>query len=188
LNSTAENTSFGDDCNAETLWRSIAIGMRIKRIFAGSIVALLLSVSPLAAACDLSCAFARADSDCHRQKLETEDPASGGMKMDGMTMVGMSMPDTDATADPLASFTSSRENANHPSIGEMGPCERQNCDSGSAVFARSSRSVASGRHLFLAVTGKFRVREMQIPFHDARDDVATYPMRGGNLLPLTLRI
>jgi len=162
--------------------------MRIKRIFAGSIVALLLSVSPLAAACDLSCAFARADSDCHLQKLKTQDPASGGMKMDGMAMDGMSMSEMAATADPRESFTISREDGNHPSIGEMGTCERHNCDSGSAVSARSRRSVASSPHVILPVTRTSRARDTRMPFHHARDNVAMHPIRGGNPLPLNLRI
>ena len=67
--------------------------MMIRRIFAGSIVALLLSVSSLAAACDLSCAFASMNSDCHSQQTESQDSASGGMNMDGMAMAGMTMPE-----------------------------------------------------------------------------------------------
>ena len=59
-------------CNCETLWRKIETGMMIRRIFAGSIVALLLSVSSLAAACDLSCAFASMNSDCHSQQAESK--------------------------------------------------------------------------------------------------------------------
>jgi hypothetical protein len=157
--------------------------MIIRRIFAGSIVALLLTVSPLAAACDLSCAFARADSDCHSQKVEAQDPASGGMTMDGMAM-----PEMAQNKDQLAMSTISRANANHPSIGDMVPCEKQSCNSNTAVSAKTSRSVDSQFHTILAATETLGSREILKLLHGARDDVATYYIRDGSSLHLTLRI
>jgi hypothetical protein len=162
--------------------------MMTRRIFAGSIVALLLSVSPLAAACDLSCAFARADSDCHSQKVETQDPASGDMKMDGRTMDGMAMPEMAQNKDLLAMSTISRAKANHPSIGDMGPCEKQSCDSNSAVSANTSRFFDSQLHAIPAVIETPRAGETLKLVHDARDDIATSHVRGGSSLHLTLRI
>ena len=155
----------------------------IRRIFAGSIVALLLSVSPLAAACDLSCAFARTDSDCHSRKVEAQDLTSGGMNMDGMAM-----PEMAQNKDQLTMSTMSRANANHPSIGDMGPCEKQPCDGNSAVSAKTSRSVDSQFHTILAVTETLDAPEILKRLHYARDDVATYYIRDGSSLHLTLRI
>ena len=66
--------------------------MMIRRIFTGSIVVLLLSASSFAAACDVSCAFAAMNSDCHSEQTKSQDMAPGGMKMDGMAMAGMTMP------------------------------------------------------------------------------------------------
>ena len=143
--------------------------MIIRRTFAGSIVALLLSVSPLAAACDLSCAFAAMKSDCHSQQTESLDLASGGMKTDGMAMAGMTMPGMAQSEGQPAVSAISRTEAIHPSIGEMGPCERQACDSNSAVSAQVSQSVDSHFHSIQAVTESSRADNALSLFHGARD-------------------
>src|SRR5579864_3745334 len=111
--------------------------MRIRRIFAGSIVALLLSVSPLAAACDISCAFPSISADCHSQRTESQASASGGMKMDGMAMAEMPMPEMANGQGQQPEPAATGPNASHALIGEMGPCERQSCDNGFSVSARA---------------------------------------------------
>ena len=162
--------------------------MMIRRTFAGSIVALLLSVSPLAAACDLSCAFAAMKSDCHSQQTESQDLTSGGMKMDGMAMAGMTMPETAQSEDQPAVSAVSQTKAIHPSIGEMGPCERQACDSSSAVSAKSSRSADSHLYSIPAVTDTSRASNALSLFHGARDSIATFHVRDGSPLHLSLRV
>ena len=164
--------------------------MMIRRIFGGSIVALLLTMSPLAAAFDLSCAFASMNSDCHSQGSELQDSASGGMKMDGigMAMDGMTMPEMAPSEDQLAVSALSRTNASHPSIGEMGPCEKQSCDNNSAVNAKTTRSVDSHFHSILAVAETPRAGDALALFHDARDDIARHRHRDENPLHLSLRI
>jgi hypothetical protein len=156
--------------------------MMIRRTFAGSIVALLLSVSPLAAACDLSCAFAAMKSDCHSQQTESQDLASG------MAMAGMTMPEMAQSENQLPVTALSQTKSIHPSIGEMGPCERQACDSNSAVSAKTTRSVDSHFHFIPAVTETSRASDGISLFHGARDSIATFHVRDGSPLHLSLRV
>jgi hypothetical protein len=162
--------------------------MNIQRIFTGSIAALLLAVSPLAAACDLSCAFPSMNSDCHSGRAESQDSASGGMKMDGMAMAGMTMPKMAGSEEQQAVSAISRANMAHHSIGEMGPRERQACDSGSAVSAKSSRFINSQLHSMVASTETPRPDGALALFRDARDAIALHPLRAGIPLHLNLRV
>ena len=175
-------------CNGETLCRRIEIGMMTRRIFAGTIVALLLSVSSLAAACDLSCAFPSMGADCHSEQTEPQGSSSGVMKLDGMAMAGMTMPETGSNANHQAVSAISRANASHPSIGEMGPCEKQSCDSDTPVSARMTRSIDSQFHSILANTETPRANCAPTLFHDARDDIAHYLPSGKSPLRLSLRV
>jgi hypothetical protein len=164
------------------------MGMMIRRIFAGSIIALLLSVTSLAAACDVSCAFASMSSDCHAKRIESQDSAPGDMKMDGMAMGGMTMPAIASSGDQPAVSTPAHPKASHPSIGEMGPCERQACDNGSAIFAKTTRSGDLHLHSILAGTETPRAEGALKLFHDARDNIAHYRPSDGSPLQLSLRI
>jgi hypothetical protein len=162
--------------------------MMIRRIFAGTIVALLLSVASLTAACDLSCAFASMNSDCHSAQTESQDAAVGGMKMDGMEMAGMNMPETAGGDGQQAVSAAALPSVAHPSIGEMGPCEKQNCDNGSAVSTKTTRSVDSLSHSLLAVAGAPCADDALTMFRGARYDVASFPIRDGSPLHISLRI
>jgi len=171
-----------------SLCRRIEAGMLNRRIFAGSIVALLLSVSPLAAACDLSCAFASMSSDCHLQQTQPQDSASGGMDMNGMSMAGMAMPGMAGGEGQPIDSVAARANTSHASIGDMGPCERRSCDSSSSISATASRSVDSRFHSVVAIAGTLRADVASLFFHDARDDVAHYRPLDASPLQLSLRI
>jgi hypothetical protein len=162
--------------------------MMIRRILVGSIVALLLSVSSLAAACDLSCAFPSMGADCHAEQTEPQDSSSGGMKMDGMAMAGMTMPEMGSSAYHQAISAISRTNASHASIGEMGPCEKQSCDSDTPVSARMTRSIDAQFHSVLTDTETSRANCAPTLFHDARDDIAHYLPGGKSPLRLSLRV
>jgi hypothetical protein len=162
--------------------------MMIRRIFAGSMGALLLSVTSLAAACDVSCTFASMSSDCHAKQTESQDLAPGGMNMDGMAMAGMTMPGMAISEGQQAVPAISRLKASHPSIGEMGPCERQSCDNGSAVFSKTSRSGDSHFHSISAVTEIARPDGALTLFRDARDDIEYHYSCDGSPLHLSLRI
>jgi hypothetical protein len=162
--------------------------MMIRRIFAGSIAALLLSVTSLAAACDVSCAFASMSSDCHAKQTESQNLAPGGTAMDGMAMAGMMMPEMAKSEDQQAVPGISRLKASHSSIGEMGPCERQSCDNGSAIFAKTSQSGDSQFHSILAITEIARADSALTLFRDARDDIEYHYSCDGSPLHLSLRI
>jgi hypothetical protein len=162
--------------------------MMIRRTFAGSIVALLLSVTSLAAACDVSCAFASMSSDCHAKQSESQDTAAGGMKMDGMAMAGMTMPEIAISGDQPAVSAPSHAKASHPSIGEMGPCERQACDNGSAVFAKTPRPGDTQLHSLSASPEIPLAEDLLRLFHDARNDIARYRPSDGSPIHPSLRI
>src|SRR5579863_7228351 len=163
--------------------------MMIKRIFAGSIVALLLSMSPLAAACDLSCALPSLNSDCHSEQTKPQDPSSGDMKMDGMAMDRMTMPETAQGENQPAASASSAAKASHLSIGKMGPCERQACDGDAGVSAKASRSADSHFHSTLvAIPGTLSSDCAPPLFHDARVEIATQLVCDGSPLHFALRI
>jgi hypothetical protein len=162
--------------------------MMIKRIFAVSIAAILLSVSSLAAACDLSCSFASMKSDCHSQKTESRDSMSGAKIMDGMAMAGMTMPEMAKGESQHAVSALSQANAAHPSIGEMGPCEHQSCGNSYAGSAKTSRSADSHFSSILTTTEALRTNIAPPLIHEARDDVGTNPARDGSLFHLSLRV
>jgi hypothetical protein len=162
--------------------------MRIRRIFAGSIVALLLSVSPLAAACDLACAFARADSECHSQAAPGQSPAHAGAKTDGMAMAGMTMPKMPGAEDPQTESVAAHANGGHPSMGEMGACEKQPCNHGFAISARTRRSFDPRVPSIVANT-KFPAADLAaVPLHDARDNLANDHPSDASPFQLSLRI
>jgi hypothetical protein len=175
-------------CNLELRRRRMEIGMMVKRIIAGSIVTLLLSVSSLAAACDLSCAFGGANSDCHSQETPFQDSANAGMKMDGMDMAGMTMPDVSKGESQQPDSAISSPTPGHPAIGEMGACEKQPCYDGPAISAKTVRFVDSQIHFLVAIIEAPGV-EVSLPFlYDARDDIAFYRPLDVSPLQLPLRI
>ncbi len=163
--------------------------MILRRILAGSILALLLSASSLGAACDLSCAFASMNSDCHSARADSEASESGSMNMAGMAMAaGMIMPEMGGSQDQQAIPVISEAKPQHTSIGAMGPCEKQACDGSSTISARMNGSSDSRFHLIPAVSETPRAVGAQTLFRDARDDVANDHLKDESPLHLSLRI
>lgn len=162
--------------------------MKIKRIFAGSIVVVLLFASSLAAACDLSCAFALMSSDCHSHQAESQGSESGTMTVDVMEMAGMTMPEMAYGETVHVISAISQSNGSHPSIGEMGPCEKQACDNGTAVSVKTARSVNSQIHSITAVPEIPRAHQGLCSFRDARDAIATQLVLDESPLHSSLRI
>lgn len=163
--------------------------MVIRRTFATSIVALLLAVSPLAVACDLSCAFSSMESDCHSPQLDSRDLPSVGTNTDGMNMAGMDMPETPSELSESGDSTVSPAHVAHPSIGDMGPCEKQACDGGSAVFAKSFRLGDLHSQLHFVATRADGAEAALGLFRVARDEITAPQLSaGGSPLPLNLRI
>ena len=162
--------------------------MTTRRICAGVIAVLMFSVSSMAAACDLSCTFARSQSDCHAQGANHPSSADASLRMDGMAMDGMAMPEMAGGEGQIAVSARAERMPGHPSITEMGPCERQSCDTASAVSARSVRTAAVDFHLILALVEAPLAARASPVFHDARDDLATTLPRDGSPLLVSLRI
>jgi hypothetical protein len=168
--------------------RSIEIAMLFKRTCAGLIVGLLLLVSSAGAACDLSCAFAGAGSDCHSLESQRQSKTDSPMAMDGGDMAGMSMPgEMNNEARPAVSEISQTRPA-HPSLGEMGLCERQSCVAPTTISAKSNRSTTSQFRLALSIAPLPSANVSLPAFHDARDDVAQPRSDCGRPRPISLRI
>lgn len=157
-----------------------------KRAVAGSIVALLVAVTSMAASCDLSCAFGFADSDCHASALPAPDSGTSAMNMSGMDMAGMAMPGTTDGSNPSPGV--SREMAAHPAIGDMGPCERQSCERSSFVATKTVRAGGARVALVLPVAHDASACAVSQILHGARDDVAHSAMPQAVSLTLVLRI
>ncbi len=172
----------------ESLWSRIEICMTTRRMFACSIVALLVVTSALSLACGLSCSFASMNSDCHSLQAETRDSADGGMQMGGIAMAGMTMPEMAVGEKHQTASTFTPANAGHPLIGETGMCGMHSCDNATAVSSRANHSVDSALHSLVA---KFVSSTGLIPpqlFRDARDDIPHDPPGDASPFSLSLRI
>lgn len=160
----------------------------MKRTVAGTIVALLVAVTSMAAACDLSCAFGMAESDCHSDGARAQTSMESAMDMSGMDMSGMIMPGMASYQSQPLDSTMSRTDATHPSIGDMGPCERQSCDRGSFVATKSGRS----NNAVVSCIGPVAADSVDVAFaqslHSARDDISQGRPFHASLLALVLRI
>jgi hypothetical protein len=164
--------------------------VNLKRMLAGSIVVLMLLVSSMAAACDLSCGFAKARADCHSVRMNTLESAAADMEMSDTGMSGMAMPPESSATIPdqgAASFTFHIE-MHDALIGEMGPCERQSCNEYGAYISKSTRHDASQFRAALTVVSLPRMALLQTSFYDLRDGVATFSPGDGVPLRMTLRI
>jgi hypothetical protein len=162
--------------------------MMMRRIFAGSIIVLLLSVSALAAACDLSCAFAQLQSDCDSTQAITQTKGqefgTTDVTMPDMTMPGMD--DAGSGNQPLASAPAEPKAA-HEVIGEMGPCERQACAQSPAI-ATQANHLAAHVDADRTIAGFSNLEYPQASFHDARDAIVLHNPDFYNPASMSLRV
>jgi hypothetical protein len=144
--------------------------VKINRIFVGTIAVLLMCVSSLLPACDLSCGFSPFRSDCHSPQMATEESDASDM-----TMAGMTMPESagDSPADQSVVSSISQEMPAHAAFVEMGACERQSCAQAPGIVSISIHSAAAQFEKISAVIGFPGMELTKIVFHDARDDI--YP-------------
>ena len=174
-------------------WSSLADVLKMKRVFAGSMVALMLSVSAFAASCDLSCGFASSRSDCHTQNTQVQPSVTADVNMD-MPMAGMQMPGMPATgtrnqtASQISVFEMSREIPHHASFVDIGACERQSCSEDQAVAARVNPSTMSHCDVTWAVAHSCYVDRFPATFHDGGDDISQGVRESHSPPVLTLRI
>jgi hypothetical protein len=164
--------------------------MMTRRIFAGSIAVILLSVSSLAAACDLSCGFVSMKSDCHAQQTEPQESSSGDMNMNGMSMAGMTMPTMsggDSMNQQMVSAPS-RTLPFHAAVVDMGTCERQSCDQSPVLAVKANHPAAAKSDVACAIIGFPRRVSLQVAFHDARDGLTRLDQIVHAPLRVTLRV
>jgi len=105
-----------------------------------------------------------------------------------MVMAGMTMPETASGEVQTTDSAIAVAGAVHPSIGDMGLCEKQACDSTSAVSTKATRSVVSHLNSLSPVIEAPPDEVAQLPIHNARDDIAASSVHIGTPLPLSLRI
>jgi hypothetical protein len=156
--------------------------MKLSAIVAVPTIALLLSVSSLAAACDLACEFVQFQSDCHSTQI-VHPPGE-------MSMAGMSMPEMDgANRKNLQVFTAAPVAMNtHASFVDMGTCERQSCDQTQTLTSKVSHSTAVQFEAIWTIAGFSNVDVTPHTFHEARDDTSPFDSVVHLLPSLPLRI
>jgi hypothetical protein len=162
-------------------WRSIEVGaivfkrrrrqnlsVKTRRVFASTLVALLLCVSSLAAACDLSCGFALFRSDCHSLQIAADETQRAGM-----TMAGMAMPEMAGQSSTNQRLASSAPQAMpiHAVLADMGACERQSCDQTQVLASKANHTTAAQFETVSAAAGFFHVGSLQAALHEARDGI-----------------
>jgi hypothetical protein len=159
--------------------------VKIRRIFAVSLVGLLLFVSSMAAACDLSCGFALFRSDCHSPEMAATDSGASDMTMAGMRMAERA--DEDSTDQQIASSPQQAMPA-HAVLADMGACERQSCDQAQALASKANHSTTTQLDGMSTIAGSSRIDNLQGVFHDARGGIARISPVVHSPLAVTLRI
>ena len=151
----------------------------------GLLTALLLCVSSLAAACDLSCGFALFRSDCHSPQM-----AAGESGPSGMTMAGMAMPEVagDISTDQQVVSPAPQAMPTHAVLVDMGACERQSCDQAQALASKANHSAATQFETISTVAGFSHIDSLRASFHEARGDIAPLSPVGHSPLSVNLRI
>ena len=159
----------------------------MNRIFAGTLVALMLCVSSLGVACDLSCGFPTDGSNCHTQQAQTHDSALPNMKMGDMA--GTAMPEMDDASSPHQEVisNSSHAMAAHAALIDMNACERQSCNQ-EQTAAQSNRSAVRNFDTTSPVAGFFQLNNREAIFHATWDGVALHHFEIHSPLNISLRI
>jgi len=159
--------------------------VKIQRIFVGTIAVLLMCVSSLFPACDLSCGFSPFRSDCHSPQMATGESDASDMSMDGMTM-----PESagDNRANQPGISAAQQEMPAHAALVEMRACARQSCAQAPGFVSTSIHSAATQFERISVANGFSEINPPKIVFHDARDDISR-PDRALHLsLNVSLRI
>jgi hypothetical protein len=159
--------------------------VKIKRIFVGTLGLLLMCVSAILPACDLSCGFSAFQSDCHSPRM-----ASADSDYSDMTMAGMTMPQSagDTAADQVAISSSSHKMPAHAALVDMGACARQSCAQAPGLVSASIHSAATQFERISAVNGFPGMDLSKIVFRDDRNEISP-PDRALHLsLNVSLRI
>jgi hypothetical protein len=149
------------------------------------LAALLLCVSSLAAACDLSCGFALFRSDCHSPQIAAEES-----QRPEMAMAGMAMPETAGGSSTNQPMVSSPPQAmpGHAVLTDMGACMRQSCDQAQALASKANHSTAGQFETVSTIAGFFHTENLQTAFHEARGGIAPFTPIVHSPLHVSLRL
>jgi len=154
--------------------------VKIRGIFVLSLVALLLFVSSLAAACDLSCGFALFRSDCHSPEMAATDSGASDMTL-------VERADENSTEQQIASSPHQAMPA-HAVLADMGACERQSCDQAQALASKADHSTAAQFDTISTHAESPSMESLQTALHETRDDIPLFSPLVGSLLDVSLRI
>jgi len=149
------------------------------------LAALLLFVSSLAAACDLSCGFALFRSDCHSPQMAADESLRPEMAMAGMAMPEMAG-DSSANQPMLSSAPQSM--AGHAVLADMGACMRQSCDQAQALASKANHSTAGRFETVSIIAGFFHTENLRAAFHEARGGISPLTPIVHSPLDVSLRI
>jgi hypothetical protein len=133
------------------------------------LAALLLCVSSLAAACDLSCGFALFRSDCHSPQMAADESQRPGMAIAGMAMPEMA--GDSSTNQPMVS-SALQSMPGHAVLAEMGACMRQSCDQAQALASKANHSTAGQFETVSTIAGFFQTENLRAAFQEARGGIA----------------
>ena len=154
--------------------------MKSRRIFAGTLAALLLCVSSFAAACDLSCGFALFRSDCHSPEMAATDSGASDMTM-------AERADENSTEQQIVSSPDQAMPA-HAVLADMGACERQSCDQAQALASKADHSTAAQFDTISTHAESLSMESLQTALYETRDDIPLFSPFVDSLLDVSLRI
>jgi len=159
--------------------------VKIRRIFACFLAALLLCVSSVAAACDLSCGFAESRADCHSLQ-----EAAGELAPAEMPMAGMNMPEMAGDSSTNQQMVSPAPQAMpaHARLVDMGACARQPCDESQALASKANHSAVAQFEAVSTVAGFPHVESLRATFHRVRGAAAPLIRIVHSPLDVSLRI
>ena len=185
-------------CDEERGWRSMKHSpsacerpgprknsVKFRRIFAGSLVMLLMYVSSLAAACDLSCGFSLFRSDCHSPEIASADSGPSDI-----TMVAMTMPEMAGENSTERQISSSPKQAMppHAALADLGACERQSCDQAQALPSKADHSTAAQFDTISTVAESSCMESLRIACPESRDGSPPFSAFVYSPLDVSLRI
>jgi hypothetical protein len=157
----------------------------MRRILAGTLAALLLCVSSLAAACDLSCGFALFQSDCHSPQMAGEESERPEMAMAGVAMPEMA---GDSSTNHLMVSSGPQSMPRHAVLAEMGACIRQPCEQAQTVASKTNHSAAGQFETVSTVSSFSRMESLRAAFQEARGGIAPRLRSVQTPLDVSLRI
>jgi hypothetical protein len=151
----------------------VGYGVKMKRIFAASVIAAMLPASGLAMACEISCAFASSGPDCLTQQSQVQGAMTVGTRMGSVFRVGISMPRTHKANSATRETITNRleETPARATLADISIPERQTCDQPEALAVLENCPTAFPLGAML-VAGFPHNGNLQTALNDGCDDIA----------------